>query len=148
MEHVDGSIAVRVVAVDPPFQDQHGLMFGLQEKGGDVDAVPATATATFETRVTVVGLGEGSTDFKGPHVHGKKGDRFLYVSWGADDGVQPFVMFARAKLKLADIPSEVLDKAGTTKGVVLRCRFQATNTKGQPASGSIRPPAVAWSVHN
>lgn len=148
MENVDGSMPVRIVAVDPPFRDQHGVMFGLQAKDGDVDAVPATATAIFETRLTVVGVHDGPPDFKGPHVHGKKGDRFIYLTWGADDGVQPFVMFARAKLKLADIPGEVLAKAGTTEGVILECRLEATNAKSQPASGTIKPPAFAWSIHD
>ncbi len=147
MGNADGSLTIRVVAVDPPFQNQHGVMFGLQAKGGDVDAMPATATAIFETELTVAGTGDGPMDFKGPHVHGKKSDRFIYLSWGTNDGDQPFVMFARAKLKLADIPSEDLTKAGSTSGAVLECRLDATNDKGQPASGTIKPPALAWSMH-
>ena len=109
--------------------------------------MPATATAIFETELTVTVPGDGPIDFKGPHVHGKKSDMFIYLSWGTNDGDQPFVMFARAKLKLANIPSEVLTKAGSTKGVVLECRLGATNAKGQPASGTIKPPALAWSMH-
>ena len=140
----DRSIAVRIVAVDPPFQDGHGVLFGLQGKGGDVDPVPATSTTTFETTLELV-VADDHHDFRGPHVVGRKGDRFIYLSWGLGDGVEPFVMFARAKLKLADIPAEVLSQVRNGEGT-LDCSLEATNTKGQPASGTIKPPAVGWSV--
>jgi hypothetical protein len=41
---------------------------------------------------------DGSIDFRGPLVSGRRGDRFLYLNWGtvAPDGT--FQMFRRAKV--------------------------------------------------
>jgi len=136
-------VRVNLVAVDPPFQVQHNVMFGLQDKHGAVDAVPATTTTEFDTELEPVGAGSSGQDFRGDHVQGKKGDRFLYLSWGTADKTEPFVMFARAKIKLADIPTELLQAAADGE-TDLECRVQATNTKGQPASGTIKSPAVSW----
>lgn len=135
-------VRVRLTAIDPPFQTEHQVVFGLQDKQGAVDAVDATRTTTFETGIELVGHGDADLDFRGVHVHGKKGDRFLYLSWGTADHAEPFVMFARAKIKLADIPTDLLQAADGEAG--LECRVHATNGKGQPASGTIKHPAVSW----
>lgn len=135
---------VHLVATDPPFGAEHGVLFGLQA-GRDVDDPrPATRTTGFETEIEIIAGDEG-IDFRGRHVHGGKGDRFLYLSWGVPDATEPFVMVARAKIKLVDVPAELLDEV-TTRGGALVCQLQATNDRGQPASGSIRPPAVEWRV--
>jgi len=135
---------VRVEAIDPPFGPDDGMRVGLQA-ARDVDHhVPATGTSVFHTEIEIV-ADEVSSDFRGRHVHGRKGDRFLYLSWGAPDALEPFVMLARAKIKLGDVPPELLDEVTTRDGVLV-CELQATNDRGQPASGSIRPPAVEWRV--
>ena len=136
--------AVRVEAVDPPFGSEHGVRFGLQTGSVVDDHVRATSTAAFNTEIEIVG-GEAGRDFRGRHVHGRKGDRFLYLSWGAPDASEPFVMFTRAKIKLGDVPTELLDEVTTRDGVLV-CGLQATNDRGLPVSGSIRPPAVGWRV--
>lgn len=82
-------------------------------------------------------------DFRGDHVHGRRGDRFLYLAWGLPDPTEPFVMFARAKVKLIDIPADLLDLA-TQRGARLVCELQATKSKGQPATGTIKAPGVNW----
>src|SRR5215213_9056714 len=52
------------------------------------------ADARWETDVAVVG-----DDFRGPAVHGRRGERFVYLTWGdLSDG--EFAMFRRAKLML------------------------------------------------
>ncbi|MEA3054749.1 MAG: hypothetical protein QOD30_181, partial [Actinomycetota bacterium] len=78
---------------------------------------------------------EGNRDFGGPFVHGKKGERFVYLSWGDGSG-ESFTMFRRAKLMLADAPD-----AGS---VVARIRL--TDGKGMPMCARLRPPALAWST--
>jgi len=138
--------AVRVEAIDPPFGSEHGVRFGLQA-GRDVhEHVPATGTAEFHTQVEIVDV-EAGRDFRGPHVHGRKGDRFLYLSWGVLDEAEPFVMLARAKIKLADVPAELFEAVGVNGGVLV-CELKATNDRGQPASGSIRPPDIGWRVES
>ncbi len=55
--------------------------------------------AEWTTEVTVT-----AGDFRGSAVQGKKGDRFVYLTWGTLEG-GTFTMFRRAKLMLADLPS-------------------------------------------
>ena len=59
--------------------------------------------------------GEDGYDFRGPHVHGRVGERFVYVTWGdlAQDG--SFHMFRRAKLQFDAVPPGVLDRATRTE---------------------------------
>lgn len=52
-------------------------------------------------------------------------------------------MLARAKIKLAGIPSDLLENSGES-GV--QCRIRAANPAGQPASGTVKPPAVVWAA--
>lgn len=139
------AVGVHLLAIDPPFGPEHHIEFGLQAKGGEVDPVPATSTTTFEFQIEVTSAAGGAVDFRGDFVNGRRGDRFVYLSWGAANETEPFVMFARAKIKLSDIPAELLDTA-LGDGIVLECRLAATNEKGQPASGTIKPPALSWTL--
>ena len=141
------SVRIRLVVADPPFLAEHGVAFGLQGRNGEVEAVPAVDTSVFETEVEVVGaIGDDPVDFRGRHVNGRRGDRFLYLSWGAVSADEPFVMVARAKIGLATIPQELLSVAADDGAVTVECRLQATDAKGQPASGTVRPPALHWSL--
>ena len=137
-------IRVRVVAIDPP-SGVPQLLFGLQDTRGAVDPVPATRTTDFETEIEVVSADPDALDFRGEHVSGRKGDRFIYLSWGVSDDAEPFVMFARAKIRLAHIPADLL-AAAADGGTDLECVLQATNAKGHPASGTISAPALHWQL--
>lgn len=136
-------LQLRLVAIDPPFKAEHQVLFGLQDKRGSVDPVPATKTTVFTTNIEIINGAETGPDFRGDYVHGKKRDRFFYLSWGTPDDAEPFIMFARAKVKLADLPIELLE-GGTDGQTCVECRLQATNSKGHPASGTIKPPDVSW----
>lgn len=144
MSEAKREVPIRLVAVDPPPDAANGVRFGLQEKNGTVDAVPATGTTTFDTMIELVPAGGSAQDFRGLHVHGRRGDRFIYLSWGIDDPAGSYVMVARAKIMLADLPPDLLAAAAAGE-VGLECRLAATNAKGQPASGTIRPPGLEWS---
>ena len=63
---------------------------------------------------------EGAIDFGGPFVHGRKGERFLYLSWGAVD--PDFEMFRRAKLVFADCRSTAPKQRIPWRGLVPRSR--------------------------
>ncbi|MGE0731625.1 MAG: DUF5990 family protein [Acidimicrobiia bacterium] len=138
------ALTVTIAAIHPPFDASHGVMFGLQSKHGVDDPIPASTSADFVTEIEVR-TGGDAIDFAGDHVHGRRGDRFLYLSWGVPDQTEPFVMFARAKIKLADIPPDLLDHAIEQKRP-LQAVLQATDSRGQPASGTIKPPAIRWSA--
>ena len=71
-------------------------------------------------------------DFRGPAVQGRKGDRFVYLTWGTvDDG--SFTMFHRAKLMLADLPVDAQE-------VVVEVHL--TDERGMPRCARLRPPAL------
>lgn len=116
----------------------------MQRGKGVEDPVSADRTSVFEIEFDIEF--EGSTvDFKGAYVHGKRGDRFLYLAWGVPDSAEPFVMFARAKIKLGDLDIDLVRQA-VSDGVGLVCEVAATNDRAQPASGTIKPPAASWSL--
>lgn len=119
------------------------MLFGLQSGRVVEDPVPACATTEFHTSIDVVRAGTSEVDFAGEHVHGRRGDRFVYLAWGIADPTEPFVMFARAKIKLDSIPAGLL--AGFVgQDLVLIGHLRATDPNGQPASGTIKPPTIDW----
>lgn len=101
---------------------------GLQVRGEPVHLVPADAAAA-EWVAEIRTLDE---DFRGPAVQGKKGERFVYLTWGTVDG-DSFSMFRRAKLMLAELPA---DADEVTVDVDLTDEF------GMPRCVRLRPPAI------
>lgn len=139
---VRNTLSMTIVAIDPPFDSRDGVLFGLQMGREFVDPVPASKTTEFDSMIELR-PGGSDVDFAGDHVHGRRGDRFLYLAWGVPDQPEPFVMFARAKIKLDSIPRALLDQC-VDQGRGLIAEVQATNRRGEPASGTIRPPAIVW----
>ncbi|HVC35296.1 MAG TPA: DUF5990 family protein, partial [Chloroflexota bacterium] len=86
---------------------------------------------------------DGSVDFHGPFVEGKRGDRWLYLNWGtvATDG--SFRLFRRAKLSLSKVEPSLVDRALRENGS-LACTVNLTDAKGQPRCARVRPPDIAW----
>ena len=124
------------------FSCYENVHVGVQRKQEVVDLVPGDAPeATWAFDVVVKDGG----DLAGPYVHGKKGDRFLYLSWGtvADGGA--FTMFRRAKLMLAAVAPATL-AAASTPGSGLVCTLALTAGDGGPVCAARRPPQVAWSA--
>lgn len=93
----------------------------------------------------IVDVTEDGRDVKGPFVEGRRGDRFLYLSWNdvADDGT--LTMFRRAKLLFGAVPADVLAKAARP-GWRLVGDLALRDRCGGPVSASLRPPAIAWSA--
>jgi hypothetical protein len=71
-------------------------------------------------------------DFRGPAVQGRKGERFVYLTWGTVSGGS-FAMFRRAKLMLADLP------AGAEEVTV---DVDLTDEHGMPLCARLSPPAL------
>lgn len=76
-------------------------------------------------------------DFRGRAVHGRRGGRFVYLTWGEGSGGD-FVMFRRAKLMLDEMPDPSADE------VVVRVHL--TDEQGLPRCARLRPPAVGWTA--
>ena len=110
------------------YADVHvGLQVGKEPQG----LVPGdAASAEWHTEVETTG-----NDFRGPAVQGRRGERFVYLTWGTSDE-RGFTMFRRAKLMLAEVPR-------TSGEVVASVRL--TDERGMPVCARLRAPAVVWS---
>lgn len=121
-------------------QRYENVHVGVQRGKEAVDLVPGdTGAPIWSFEVEVRPLADG-LDFAGPYVHGRKGERFLYLSWGevGDDG---FSMFRRAKLCFADAGPDVLASAAVTG--LLGCRVTMTDGLGNPRCARVRD--AVWS---
>jgi hypothetical protein len=125
---------------------RHGIHVGVQ-RGNDVVGlvIGDAADAVFDIDLDVVAGADGRPDFRGPYVHGRRGERFVYLSWGEVDEAGTFAMFRRLKLHLAPLveqsPEDTLLNAKKIQAVL-----ELTDTRGRPLAASVRPPWVTWRV--
>lgn len=126
---------------------RHGIHVGVQRGAEVVGLVTGDAAdAVFDIDLDIVKGHDGELDFRGPYVQGRRGERFVYLTWGevGDDG--DFTMFRRLKLHLAP-----LAESSSTESVLAANRIQAvlelTDTRGRPLAASVRPPWVTWRVN-
>jgi hypothetical protein len=116
------------------------IAVGLQVRSEPTDIVPGdAASARWETEVRLV---EG--DARGHAVQGKRGDRFVYLTWGDVSG-GGFEMFRRAKLMLDRVEPALLAEADTSDRPLV-ADVRLTDEKGGPRCARVDPPAVRWSV--
>ena len=110
------------------------------QRGKDPDQLVSAdaAQAVFEIPVETVTASDGSPDFKGPYVQGRRGERFIYLTWGELPPGGEFTMFRRAKFYLADLPEEALAGGAAETGLGL------TDGQGMPLCAGIRPPRITW----
>ena len=88
---------------------------------------------------------DGSVDLRGPAVHGKRGERFLYVTWGEVGVDGSFALFRRAKLMISDIDPDLLLAATRGDGTLI-ASLSLTDDHGGPRCARVRPPVVAWGL--
>lgn len=123
-----------------PLHNVHvALQVGKEPVGlvrGDADA----ARWEFDVRIHAAA---DSIDLRGPAVHGKKGDRFVYLTWGNVDMDGAFAMFRRAKLMIDDIDAQLLAEAAHDDGVLV-ATVTLTDEHGCPRCARVRPPAISW----
>ena len=112
----------------------------LQVRQEPVGLVPGDAeSARWEADVRLI-----DGDFRGPAVHGRRGERFLYLTWGQVDAGGGFAMFRRAKLVLDRIDPAVVAAAGPDGDLV--ATVDLTDEHGCPRCARVDPPAITWSV--
>ncbi len=102
-------------------------------------------SARWELDVVVVSGADGQFDFRGPAVHGKRGERFLYLTWGKVDYLGHFLMFRRAKLMLNRIEPELVRSANDDHQSLLGV-VRLTDRHGAPKCARVDPPDLAWSI--
>jgi len=119
-------------------RDEHhaNVHVGIQLGKEPHELVPGDAATSSWTIPLEVATREDGLDFRGPAVQGRRGARFVYLTWGdvGDDGY--FAMFRRAKLMLADLEPFV----GNTESVI--ARVDLTDERGGPQCARLRPPAL------
>ncbi|MET9557037.1 DUF5990 family protein [Streptomyces sp. NPDC006645] len=106
---------------------------------GAVFEIPVETGETVETGRTG-GAAVAVPDFRGPYVQGRRGARFVYLTWGELPPGGGFEMFRRAKIFLADIPGELLG-AGTVETTL-----GLTDAAGMPLCAAVRPPMITWTA--
>jgi len=114
-----------------------------------VGPVPGDApSATWDLDVRVVVGDDGELDLRGPAVHGRRGERFFYLTWGDVGADGSLEMFRRAKLMVADIDPDLLRSAANDDASTLRAEVDLTDEHGGPRCARVRPPAIRWSAEN
>lgn len=132
-------LKVRIVGSDLPgtecgeFRDVHVAVQRKKDPDGLVRGDAAEAVWDFV--VEVVPGRDGGADFRGPHVQGRPGERFVYLTWGELPEGGEFEMFRRAKIFLREVPEE-LAAGGTAEG-----RLGLTDGEGMPVCAGVR---VVW----
>lgn len=126
-----------------PLDDVH---VGVQVKRDPAELVRAdAASARWELDVNVVTTDDGAFDFRGPAVQGRRGERFVYLTWGNVPTPGEFEMFRRAKLMLDRIEARLVKQAvSTDRPLVATVRL--TDHMGAPICARLEPPAIAWTV--
>jgi hypothetical protein len=128
----------------PDGSTMENVHVGVQLRRDPWGLVPGDrADPSWELDVEVVRR-DDAYDFRGPAVQGRRGERFLSLTWGdvAEDG--SFEMFRRAKLMLDRIDPRVLDDAVAAGG--LAARVELTDERGGPRCARVDPPAIEWSA--
>jgi len=122
-----------------------GIRVELQTKDGHEPGQPAGHnTLAFATEIVVKPGAGGAVDFSGPAVHGKRGERFFYLSWsGEKSGKRD--MFRRIKIHLRDVSPTQLALASRNGGVLV-ARVHAVACDGGPACASVPLLGGSWSV--
>ena len=128
----------------PDGSTMENVHVGVQVRRDPWSLVPADRTsATWTVDVDVVRT-DGTLDFRGPAVQGRRGERFVYLTWGNVDADGGFEMFRRAKLMLDRIEPALVESALAHDG--LRARVDLTGDGGGPRCARVDPPAIEWSA--
>lgn len=117
---------------------------GLRHRAEVVQLVPGDAAAaqwTFEVQIR--SATNGTIDFGGPFVQGRRGDRHVKLAWGEVDEDGAFRVFRAAKLLLDDIDTGAIDDALRPRQRLV-ARLGLTDAKGHPRCARVRAPDVAW----
>jgi hypothetical protein len=118
----------------------------VQERSEAIGQVAGDAPAArWELDVDVVTGPEGGLDFRGPVVHGKRGERFIYLTWGDVGRNGSFEMFRRAKLMLNRIDAAIVHAAMQPDSSLVAA-IDLTDERGGPRCARVDPPALTWSV--
>lgn len=125
------------------FETHNHVHLGVQRKEDIVEGTPGDADyKVFNLPVFIQEKTDGTPDFKGDFVHGKLGDRFLYLVW-FDMKAGRNVMFRRAKIKLQHLTWEDINPALSGQTSITAEMF-LTDKKGGPVCASLKEENIRW----
>ncbi|MFD5465755.1 DUF5990 family protein [Kitasatospora sp. NPDC127059] len=137
----------RACGVAPGFPGYRDIHVAVQRRGRPaelLDPQPGDAPrARWSLECAAKPLPDGGADVTGRYVQGGPGGRFVYLNWVTPEG-DAWSLFRRAKLLLAAVDDEVLERAVATG--LLVARLGLTDAKGHPLCAAVRPPRVTWSA--
>jgi hypothetical protein len=127
-------------------RDYDNVHVGVQERRDPVGLVPGdAASATWDVDIRLDVASDGALDFKGPAVHGKRGERFVYLTWGDVGKDGSFEMFRRAKLMLDRVDPDLV-RSAERNGKPLIATVDLTDGRGCLRCARVDPPALRWSL--
>lgn len=107
------------------------VQVGIQVRREPTELVSADAESVTWTVEVTESYGADARDFHGPAVQGRRGERFVYLTWLEGPDAE---MFRRAKLMLDEAP----------EGESVVARVDLTDELGLPRCARLREPAVEW----
>jgi hypothetical protein len=125
------------------FDGRRHIQVDLQIKDGFQAGLPAgNGALAWATEITVKPSLDGAPDFAGPAVHGKRGERFFYLSWSSERAGQ-CERFRRLKVHLRDLKAAQIAKAVKTDATLV-ARVHAVAKDGGPACASVPLLGGGW----
>jgi hypothetical protein len=122
------------------------LSVGLQS--GSDEIVRGTETLDgvhFDIVVGVKTGRDGAPDFTGPFVHGRPGERFLYLSWGAVTPDRRHETFRRLKLYLSPVSRAGWSSPGVSWDQINRGTLTTTvSGRGPDGTPHCATSALVW----
>lgn len=138
-------IQIHGVDLPGPTCGQYRQIFVGLQRGKEPDQLVSAdaGEAHFTLEASAVATDSGY-DLRSPHIHGRAGARFIYLTWGEHPNDATFRMFRRAKLLLNEIEPGVLSAA--VAAGVLEATLSLTDQHGRPICASVGPAAIRWHV--
>lgn len=131
---------------DPSGGALDDVQVGVQVRRDPVQLVPADAeTARWELDISVVEGPDGRFDFTGGAVHGRRDDRFLYLTWGNVTSGGGFDMFRRAKLMHNRVDPQLIGTAARQDRALIG-RVRLSDDLGAPRCARVDPRDLRWAT--
>jgi len=142
-------VTIRLRCVEFPgrtFEGSRDVEVGVQKDEEVIDLVPGDAKeAQFMFLLRVEKNPKtGKPNFLGPFAHGTPTNRFLYLSWSAEQGAQR-IRFRRAKILLNHIEWLSIEKA-LKSGNPIDATLRMTDKNGGPICASVKPDRIKWDI--
>ena len=145
------AISVRLICEGLPlnrfqgFDGRGDVRVELQTQDGHEPGQPLGKDALcWLTEIIVKPDADGQPDFSGKAVHGKRGERFFYLSWSGERGSHR-EMFRRIKIHLRLLSASQLASTLTSGGKLV-ARVNALAKDGGPACASVALLGGGWTV--